>query len=276
MIIKFYIKLRSFLELKEFRLRLLSSLIIFMVFYISFIIGNPLFVILLSSIYCLILFELDKMDNTKINKVHFFKNLLLQFTLIIFLISKLKQFDFGFFLDFDIFLFLSLLINLYFYKTYNNYFTFIFSNFILISFFLLLEILFMSDGLNLFLYIVLLITAMDVFAYIGGKLLGKIKIVPKISNGKTVEGTLIGLIFTVFIAFLIRDLVNLDIYFSMLVGFFIGVLSFLGDILESYVKRSVGVKDSGNLIPGHGGLMDRLDGYIIVVPVFYTFLILPY
>ena len=117
---------------------------------------------------------------------------------------------------------------------------------------------------------------MDVFAYIGGKLSGKIKIVPKISNGKTVEGTFIGLIFTVSIASMIRDLVNLDIYSSMLVGFFIGVLSFLGDILESSVKRSVGVKDSGNLIPGHGGLMDRLDGYIIVLPVFYTFLILPY
>ena len=276
MIIKFYIKLRSLLELKEFRLRLLSSLIILTVFYISFIIGNPLFVILLSSIFCLVLFELDKMDGTKINKFHFFKNLLLQFTLFIFLISKLKQFNFGFFIDYDVFLFLSLLINLYFYKIYNNYITFIFSNFILICFFLLLEILFMSDGLNLFLYVVLLISTMDVFAYIGGKLIGKIKIVPKISNGKTLEGTLIGLIFTVTIASMIRDLVNLDIYFSMLVGFFIGVLSFLGDILESFVKRSVGVKDSGNLIPGHGGLMDRLDGYIVVLPVFYTFLILPH
>ena len=276
MIIKFYIKLRSLLELKEFKLRLLSSFIIFIVFYISFIIGNPLFVILLSSICFLVLFELDKMDGTKITKVHFFKNLLLQLSLYIFLISKLKDINFGFFVDYDIFLSSSLLINFYFYNMYNNHITFIFSNFILISFFLLLEILFMSDGLNLFLYLVLLITAMDVFAYIGGKLIGKIKIVPKISNGKTVEGTLIGLIFTVFIASMIRDLVNLDIYLSMLVGFFIGVLSFLGDILESSVKRSVGVKDSGNLIPGHGGLMDRLDGYIIVLPVFYTFLILPY
>ena len=276
MIIKFYIKLRNLLELKEFRLRLLSSLIILTVFYISFIIGNPLFVILSSSIFCLVLFELDKMDGTKINKFHFFKNLLLQFTLFIFLISKLKQFNFGFFIDYDVFLFLSLLINLYFYKIYNNYITFIFSNFILICFFLLLEILFMSDGLNLFLYVVLLISTMDVFGYVGGKLIGKIKIVPKISNGKTLEGTLIGLIFTVTIASMIRDLVNLDIYFSMLVGFFIGVLSFLGDILESSVKRSVGVKDSGNLIPGHGGLMDRLDGYIVVLPVFYTFLILPH
>ena len=276
MIIKFYIKLRSLLELKEFRLRLLSSFIIFIVFYISFIIGNPLFVILLSSICFLVLFELDKMDGTKISKVHFFKNLLLQLNLYIFLISKLMDINFGFFVDYDIFLLSSLFINFYFYNTYNNRISFIYSNFILISFFLLLEILFMSDGLNLFLYIVLLITAMDVFAYIGGKLLGKIKIVPKISNGKTVEGTLIGLIFTVSIASMIRDLVNLDIYFSMFVGFFIGVLSFLGDILESSVKRSVGVKDSGNLIPGHGGLMDRLDGYIIVLPVFYTFLILPY
>ena len=276
MIIKFYIKLRSLLELKEFRLRLLSSFIILILFYISFIIGNPLFVILLSSISFLVSFELDKMDGTKITKVHFFKNLLLQLTLYIFLISKLMDINLSFFVDYDIFLSSSLLINFYFYNTYNNHLSFIYSNFILISFFLLLEILFMSDGLNLFLYLVLLITAMDVFAYIGGKLLGKIKIVPKISNGKTVEGTLIGLIFTVSIASMIRDLVNLDIYLSMLVGFFIGVLSFLGDILESSIKRSVGVKDSGNLIPGHGGLMDRLDGYILVLPVFYTFLILPY
>ena len=104
MIIKFYIKLRSLLELKEFRLRLLSSFIIFIVFYISFIIGNPLFVILLSSICFWALFELDKMDGTKITKVHFFKNLLLQLTLYIFLISKLKDINFGFFVNYDIFI----------------------------------------------------------------------------------------------------------------------------------------------------------------------------
>ena len=275
MIIKFYIKLKSLLELKEFKLRLLSSFIIFIVFYTSFIIGNPLFVILLSSICFFVLFELDKMDGTKITKVHFFKNLLLQLSLYIFLISKLKDINFGFFVDYDIFLSSSLLINFYFYNTYNNHISFIYSNFILISFFLLLEILFMSDGLNLFLYLVLLITAMDVFAYIGGKLLGKIKLFLKLVMVK-LRRYFDRIDFTVSIASMIRDLVNLDIYFSMLIGFFIGVLSFLGDILESSVKRSVGVKDSGNLIPGHGGLMDRLDGYIIVLPVFYTFLILPY
>ena len=141
MIIKFYKKLRSLLELKEFRLRLLSSFIIFIVFFISFIIGNPLFVILLSSICFWVLFELDKMDGTKITKDHFFKNLLLQLTLFTFLISKLKDINFGFFVDYDIFLSSSLLINFYFFNTYNNHLSFIYSNFILLSFFLLLEII---------------------------------------------------------------------------------------------------------------------------------------
>jgi phosphatidate cytidylyltransferase len=139
------------------------------------------------------------------------------------------------------------------------------------SFFSLIEILLMSNGLNLFLYLVLLISAMDVFAYLGGKLLGNIKIVPKISNGKTVEGTLIGLICTVSISFMIKDLINLDTLPSLILGFVIGILSFLGDTFESFVKRKTGIKDSGKLIPGHGGLMDRFDGYIIVLPFFYIF-----
>ena len=129
----------------------------------------------------------------------------------------------------------------------------------------------MSNGLDLFLYLVLLISAMDVFAYLGGKLLGNIKIVPKISNGKTVEGTLIGLIFTVAISFMIKDLINLDTLSSLSLGFVIGILSFLGGTFESFIKRKTGVKDSGKLIPGHGGLMDRFDGYIIVLPFFYVF-----
>jgi phosphatidate cytidylyltransferase len=110
---------------------------------------------------------------------------------------------------------------------------------------------------------------MDVFAYLGGKLLGNIKIIPKISNGKTVEGTMIGLISTVAISFMIKDLINLDTLSSLLLGFVIGILSFLGDMIESFVKRKIGIKDSGRLIPGHGGLIDRFDGYILVLPFFY-------
>ena len=269
MIINILLKLKGLIELKEFRLRIISSIILLTVFYLFFKIGNPLFVILLSCIFPMIFIEMVKMSSNKISISQFFNIFFLQSIFFIYLISKLNNFNFGFIIDYDFLILSSFLINLYYYKTYNDFITFSFSNLIIISFFSLIEILLMSNGLNLFLYLVLLISSMDVFAYLGGKLLGNIKIIPKISNGKTVEGTLIGLISTVSISFMIKDLINLDTLSSLLLGFVIGILSFFGDMFESFVKRKTGIKDSGKLIPGHGGLMDRFDGYILVLPFFY-------
>ena len=269
MIINILLKLKGLIELKEFRLRIISSIILLTVFYLFFKIGNPLFVILLSCIFPMIFIEMVKMSFGKVSINQFFHIFFLQSIFFIYLISKLNNFNFGFIFDYDFLISSSFLINLYYYKTYNDFITFSFSNLIIISFFSLIEILLMSNGLNLFLYLVLLISSMDVFAYLGGKLLGNIKIIPKISNGKTVEGTFIGLISTVTISFMIKDLINLDTLSSLLLGFVIGILSFLGDMFESFVKRKTGIKDSGKLIPGHGGLMDRFDGYILVLPFFY-------
>ena len=269
MIINILIKLKDLIELKEFRLRIISSIILLTVFYLFFKIGNPLFVILLSCIFPLIFIEMVKMSFDKVSISQFFNIFFLQSIFFIYLISKLNNFNFGFIIDYDFLILSSFLINLYYYKTYHDFITFSLSNLIIISFFSLIEILLMSNGLNLFLYLVLLISSMDVFAYLGGKLLGNIKIIPKISNGKTVEGTFVGLISTVAISFMIKDLINLDTLSSLLLGFVIGILSFLGDMFESFVKRKTGIKDSGNLIPGHGGLMDRFDGYILVLPFFY-------
>jgi len=268
-IINILLKLKGLIELKEFRLRIISSIILLTVFYLFFKIGNPLFVILLSCIFPMIFIEMVKMSFDKVSISQFFNIFFLQSIFFIYLISKLNNFNFGFIIDYDFLILSSFLINLYYYKTYNDFITFSFSNLIIISFFSLIEILLMSNGLNLFLYLVLLISSMDVFAYLGGKLLGNIKIIPKISNGKTVEGTLIGLISTVSISFMIKDLINLDTLSSLLLGFVIGILSFFGDMFESFVKRKTGIKDSGKLIPGHGGLMDRFDGYILVLPFFY-------
>jgi phosphatidate cytidylyltransferase len=268
-IINILIKLKDLIELKEFRLRIISSIILLTVFYLFFKIGNPLFVILLSCIFPMIFIEMVKMSFDKVSISQFFNIFFLQSIFFIYLISKLNNFNFGFIIDYDFLILSSFLINLYYYKTYHDFITFSFSNLIIISFFSLIEILLMSNGLNLFLYLVLLISSMDVFAYLGGKLLGNIKIIPKISNGKTVEGTLIGLISTVAISFMIKDLINLDTLSSLLLGFVIGILSFFGDMFESFVKRKTGIKDSGKLIPGHGGLMDRFDGYILVLPFFY-------
>ena len=97
----------------------------------------------------------------------------------------------------------------------------------------------------------------------------KRKIIPKISKGKTIEGTVIGLFMATIISYLIRDLTNFTVFYSVIYGFIIGIIAFFGDLVESIFKRNIGVKDSGKLIPGHGGLLDRFDGYFLVLPLFY-------
>ena len=84
---------------------------------------------------------------------------------------------------------------------------------------------------------------MDIFAYLGGKIYGKKKIAPKISIGKTIEGTLIGLFFTVIVSLMIKYLMNFNFYQAAIAGFLIAVLAFFGDLLESYFKRNIGIKD---------------------------------
>ena len=66
---------------------------------------------------------------------------------------------------------------------------------------------------------------------------------------------------------------NFNIIYSIVYGFFVGITAFSGDLLESFFKRKIGVKDSGKLIPGHGGLMDRFDGYFFVMPFLYVSII---
>ena len=65
----------------------------------------------------------------------------------------------------------------------------------------------------------------------------------------------------------------MNIFQALILGFLIGLFAFLGDLFESFFKRKIGIKDSGNLIPGHGGLLDRFDGYILILPLFNFILI---
>ena len=110
-------------------------------------------------------------------------------------------------------------------------------------------------------------------AFFGGKLFGNRKIIPKISKGKTIEGSLIGLFSTILMSYFIRELVDFNINYAFICGLIISILAFVGDLVESLFKRKMGVKDSGKLIPGHGGLLDRFDGYLLVIPFIYFFII---
>ena len=113
---------------------------------------------------------------------------------------------------------------------------------------------------------------MDIFAYLGGKIFGNKKIAPKISKGKTIEGTLIGLGVTVLMSIMTKYLANFNINQAIIAGILIALFAFLGDLLESYFKREIGVKDSGRVIPGHGGVMDRFDGYFLILPLYNFYL----
>ena len=263
----------KFKKINEFRLRVLSATILVSSFFGLFFIGNPLFSFFFTLIFFVLFYEFELINSNGIKKNHIFKILIFQFLLMFFLISELFLLDFvKKYFNFLIFLIISLSINTLFYKQYVTSLSFIISNIIIISFFSLINILVLPNGLVFFLYLVILVSTMDIFAYIGGKIYGKKKIAPKISAGKTIEGTLIGLVFTIIVSLMIRNLMDFNVYQAAIAGFLIAILAFFGDLLESYFKRNIGIKDSGKLIPGHGGLMDRFDGYFLLLPLYNIYL----
>ena len=119
-----------------------------------------------------------------------------------------------------------------------------------------------------------LIWSSDTFAYLTGKFFGKHKMAPKISPKKTWEGFAGGVVLTLVLGFFVEK------YFPelrgnwMIVGLLVSIFAPLGDLVESQLKRSFAVKDSGNIIPGHGGVLDRLDSFIICAPGVYLYFIL--
>ena len=123
-------------------------------------------------------------------------------------------------------------------------------------------------------FLFILIWSSDSFAFFAGKLFGKHKMAPAISPKKTWEGFAGGVLLTLIFSFFIEK------YFPglrgnwIITGFLVAVFAPLGDLVESQLKRQFGVKDSGNIIPGHGGILDRLDSFIICAPVVYLYFII--
>jgi phosphatidate cytidylyltransferase len=123
---------------------------------------------------------------------------------------------------------------------------------------------------KLILGIIFLIWSNDTFAYLGGSLFGKNKMIERVSPGKTWEGTIIGVLITFGLSFLFNMLFNLGDYTWQILGIMVPVLATIGDLVESKLKREAGVKDSGNIMPGHGGALDRFDSLIFVSPFVYV------
>lgn len=128
-----------------------------------------------------------------------------------------------------------------------------------------------NNGIIWTFFVLSVVFAGDTAAYYVGKAFGRHKLSPSISPGKTVEGAVGGLAASLLIGALFKQCCFSELGWTCCVGLavFLGIFGQIGDLVESMLKRSAGLKDSGGLLPGHGGVLDRIDGLLFAVPVLY-------
>ncbi|END7346316.1 phosphatidate cytidylyltransferase [Escherichia coli] len=138
---------------------------------------------------------------------------------------------------------------------------------------LMLPTINIQGGALLVLFLLALTESNNIAQYLWGKSCGRRKVVPKVSPGKTLEGLVGGVITTMIASLIIGPLLTpLNTLQALLAGLLIGISGFCGDVVMSAIKRDIGVKDSGKLLPGHGGLLDRIDSLIFTATVFFYFI----
>lgn len=118
----------------------------------------------------------------------------------------------------------------------------------------------------------------DTGAYYTGTLVGNRKLAPKISPGKTIEGTIGGIVVCIITGLIVNYIFGSPLSSDWTIAFalLVAIAAILGDLVESSIKRGAGIKDSGDIVPGHGGVLDRFDSLIFVFPVSYYFIIVYY
>ena len=122
---------------------------------------------------------------------------------------------------------------------------------------------------EIMLYIVVTIISVDIGAYLVGRFVGGPKLLPLVSPAKTISGAIGGLIGGMISGTIICYILSVEITaWLLLVTMLVAILAQIGDITESFFKRAINTKDSAKIIPGHGGFMDRFDGYLFVIPLF--------
>jgi phosphatidate cytidylyltransferase len=130
-----------------------------------------------------------------------------------------------------------------------------------------------SHGVYYIFFLMVLVESNDVFAYLWGSLIGRHKLIPRISPNKTVEGAVGALISVIVLALAMRFIVPMiSTLHIILLGMMISVFGMCGDLVISFIKRDLGIKDMGTVIPGHGGILDRFDSILFVAPLYFHFI----
>lgn len=129
-----------------------------------------------------------------------------------------------------------------------------------------------DQGAWLMLYVAMCVWATDTFAYFIGKSWGKRRFAPSLSPSKTLEGALGGLFGAVVMGIAFGAWVHLPLKHGLVIGLLAGIVGEIGDLFESALKREIGLKDFGSVMPGHGGTLDRFDSLLFVAPLAYLYL----
>ena len=267
---------------KDFQIRFFSSILLFYPLFLLFSKSTTIFLFVTQVLLSLSLWEFFRLKSFKdyLKKQEKKNNLLL---------SRHKISSLDFFIIFKV----NILLLLYFhYLNYKIIFLilifFFFYTFLILKFdfekllglvycslpFFVLVNLRNDNNYDQFLFFIFFFAILtDVFSYFSGKILKGKKIFPKLSAGKTYSGTIGGILIPSILSVLM--FVNLaDVYLVAFSSIFFSLVVQIGDLLESYFKRLCNVKDSSNLIPGHGGLLDRLDGVFLLIIVIFILKIL--
>lgn len=250
--------------------RLISGIVyIFLLFYAT-VISPITFFIFFSFILFVCVYEFTKLIHLKHVAAYPLTAILMAFN-IFFIYKNILHFQWAFVL-LSLFVSALLLFNLIGNKTLfldRNF------KFVLLIGYIILPILVLTSlpftngyyDYTIIFTLFVLIWSNDTFAYIVGKSIGKTKLYPSISPKKTVEGFLGGFVFTILAGIIINNMMELyNILFLVLMAVLVSVFGTIGDLVESKFKRTAAVKDSGRIMPGHGGILDRFDSVIFVAP----------
>ena len=172
-----------------------------------------------------------------------------------------------------VFVMLGALITLFVWMTTSNRLAACFTAILLLCILSARDILGVEGGHLMLLSIAAVVAACDIAAYFVGRRVGGPRLAPVLSPKKTRSGAIGGLVGAMLVAMIVGKYLSLNMTEALLAGAIMAILAQTGDLLESALKRNLAVKDSGSLIPGHGGFLDRFDGYLLTLPALYLYIL---
>ena len=244
-------------------LRILSSLILISIALFGIFINDKFLIFCLCVIVFLTTYEWVVITEDLNNQILKYTKSI--FNVIIFMLSLLSfQFSLIFFI---IIFFINLFSkNL---SRVNKLFILFGPVYLCLPFILLYEIRHLNHGIDIILWFLLIVWSTDTFSYIGGKYFGGKKLCPSLSPNKTWSGFIFGILLAILTSIICYYIKEYSLLNGLIFGLILAVFTQFGDLFESWVKRKHSIKDSGKFLPGHGGVLDRLDGLMLSSLILY-------